>query len=250
MTTTVSSFFNDAKIANKVKAELIEAGCRDTDFEIFSAEDGDGELANKVEDILRERDFDEEKVRSYADQVRSGKVLVTARVEDDLSDRVVELMERYENEPVDVEEAEGSEEEEQRSAGAPSRERAQSSETTPIVEEEFKVGKKTTGGNVKARRVVRERPVEETVELREETAEVERRPADRKLRGEEKDQAFKEATIEMPETREEAIVSKEARVVGEVELKKDVKKRRETIKDKVRRADVEVEKSEPKAKKD
>ena len=69
---------------------------------------------------------------------------------------------------------------------------------------------------------VNERPVEETVTLREEQVEVERQPADRKLKPEEAEAAFQEKTVEMLGTSEELEVSKEARVVGEVALGKRV----------------------------
>lgn len=52
-------------------------------------------------------------------------------------------------------------------------------------------------------------------------------------------------TVEMKDTAEEAIVSKEARVVGEVVVRKDVTEREQHIKDTVRRQDVEVEKMAP-----
>ena len=72
--------------------------------------------------------------------------------------------------------------------------------------------------------------------------EVERRPADRKLKPEEAEAAFQEKTVEMLGTSEEPEVSKEARVVGEVSLGKRVEERKETVKDTVRRTEVEVEK--------
>ena len=81
--------------------------------------------------------------------------------------------------------------------------------------------------------------------MREERVEVERRPADRKLRPEEAEAAFAEKTIEMLGTSEEAAVRKEARVVGEVSLGKRVEERKETVKDSVRRSEVEVEEIKP-----
>ena len=88
---------------------------------------------------------------------------------------------------------------------------------------------------------VTEKPVEEQVQLREEQVSVERRPVNRALSGADRD-AFKEGTIEMTETAEEAVVSKQARVVEEVVVRKDVQERTETVRDTVRRTDVEVEK--------
>jgi len=70
---------------------------------------------------------------------------------------------------------------------------------------------------------------------------VERRAVDRPVN--EADMAtFKEGTVEMRETHEEAIVGKRARVKEEVVLSKDVSQRTETVNDKVRRTEVDVEK--------
>jgi hypothetical protein len=85
-----------------------------------------------------------------------------------------------------------------------------------------------------------ERPVEETVRLRDETVHVERRPADRPAT-EADVAAAKEGTIEVTETDEEAVARKQARVVEEVVVHKDVQEQTETVRDTVRRTEVEVE---------
>ena len=78
-----------------------------------------------------------------------------------------------------------------------------------------------------------------------EQVEVERRPADRELKPEEAEAAFTERTVEMLGTSEEASVRKEARVVEEVSLGKRVEEHKETVKDTVRRTEVEVEEIKP-----
>ncbi len=87
---------------------------------------------------------------------------------------------------------------------------------------------------------VEETPVEEQVNLREETVRVDRRPVDRPV-SDADTAAFQEGTFEVRETDEEAIVDKQARVVEEVVIDKDVEERTETIRDTVRRTDVDVE---------
>lgn len=114
--------------------------------------------------------------------------------------------------------------------------------TLPVVEEEIQVGKRTVSrGGVRVYSRVTEKPVEEQVQLRKEQVSVERRPVNRAVSGTDRD-AFKEGTIEMTETSEEAVVSKQARVVEEVVVRKDAQERTETVRDTVRRTDVEVEK--------
>jgi len=114
--------------------------------------------------------------------------------------------------------------------------------TLPVIEEEVQVGKRTVSrGGVRVYTHVTEKPVEEHVQLRKEQVSVERRPVNRAVSGTDRD-AFKEGTIEMTETSEEAVVSKQARVVEEVVVRKDAQERTETVRDTVRRTDVEVEK--------
>jgi len=122
------------------------------------------------------------------------------------------------------------------------------SRSIPVIEEQFEVGKREvqTGG-VRVRSRIVERPVEETLRLREETVNVTRTPADRPAT--ESDLSnFQDSEIELTETAEVPVVNKEARVVEEVRLDKEVEDREEVIRDTVRRTDVEVEKT-PKEKK-
>jgi hypothetical protein len=107
-------------------------------------------------------------------------------------------------------------------------------------EEQLRVGTREVGrGTVRVRSYVVERPVEEQVNLRQERVEIERRPVDRPV--EPGDAVFQEKVIEASERGEEAVVSKEARVVEEVGIRKDVETRTETVRDTVRQQEVEVE---------
>ncbi len=114
-------------------------------------------------------------------------------------------------------------------------------ESIPVVQEELKVGKREVErGGVRVRSYVVETPVHESVRLRDEHVEVERRPVDLPLSAATGD-AFRERSIEMTETNEEAVVAKDARVVEEVVVRKDVGERVENIDDTVRRTEVDVE---------
>jgi uncharacterized protein (TIGR02271 family) len=119
-------------------------------------------------------------------------------------------------------------------------------EVVPVTEESLKVGKREVShGRVRVRSYVVETPVNEQVNLREEHVRVERRPVDRPATG--ADNLFRERTIEAEERAEEAVVAKEARVKEELVVKKDVGQRTETVSDKVRRTEVEVEDERGKA---
>lgn len=112
----------------------------------------------------------------------------------------------------------------------------------PVIEEELHVGKRevTTGG-VRLKSRIIERSVEESIRLREEFVTVERTPVDR-LATESDFDTFKEGTIEVIEHAEVPVVSKEARIVEEVSLGKQVEERDEVISDTVRSTQVETEK--------
>ena len=216
MATTVIGTIGDAKNARKLVNELVKAGFKQQDVELLEGSEQET-LAKVVE-----RGFAEDDARAYAKAARGGKTLVTARAPEDKVDTAVEIIERCE------------------SAGAEGAQ--QQGETVQEVEEELAVGKrKVATGGVRVTTSVSERPVEESVTLREERVKAERKPADRTLSAEEAEAAFEEKTVEMLGTGEQAQVSKQARVVGEVALGKTVEEREETVQDTVRRTEVEVE---------
>ena len=110
-----------------------------------------------------------------------------------------------------------------------------------IMEEKLQVGKRVveTGGARIRSRIV-ERPVEESVRLREEKVRVDRSSVGRPAT--EADFAnFKEGTIEMKEEAEVPVIAKEARIVEEVSLGKEVHEREQIIKDTVRNTEVDIE---------
>lgn len=194
----------------------------------------------------------------YAEGVRRGGTLVTVHADDHRVDRALTIMDRYD--PVDIDERSST----WRESGWSGFETEATPSTTPsttfmgqeamparrhdadqasldVVEEDLVVGKRPVErGGVRIRSYVTEKPVEEPVRLREETVHVERRPVDRPA--DEADlQAFEEGVIEITTTAEEPVVAKKARVVEEVVVGKEVHEHEETIRDTVRRTDVEVE---------
>src|SRR5215213_10394564 len=113
-------------------------------------------------------------------------------------------------------------------------------EVIPVAEEQLRIGKRDVShGRVRVRSYVVETPVQEQVTLRQENVQVERRPVDRPLAGNEN--LFQERVIEAEERGQEAIVAKNTRVKEEVAVKKNATERKETVSDKVRRTEVEVE---------
>ncbi len=114
----------------------------------------------------------------------------------------------------------------------------------PIVEEELVVGKRAVeSGGVRVSTRVEETPVNEQVTLRDEEIQVTRVPVDRPIDPAtgSVDEAFMPVSFEMQERDEVAVVDKQARVVEEVVIEKDVAQRTETVQDTVRRTDVDVQ---------
>ena len=110
-----------------------------------------------------------------------------------------------------------------------------------VIEETLQVGKRTeqTGG-VRLRSRIVEKPVEASVRLREEHVTVQRKPVNRPAT-EADFKTFKEGDVTLTESAERAVVAKEAHVVEEVSLGKQVTEREETIHETVRNTEVDVE---------
>jgi len=207
---------------------------------------------------LRKAGVPEHHANMYAEGVRRGHVLVTVSTTEDLADRAADILDSAGARDV---------EEKSREWGSPSGDsmlglhdtstpstnmrlddtshrrtlHGDEEQRLPVVEEELHVGKREIRrGGVRVFSEVHERPVEEQVTLREEHVRVERVPVDRPIDASEMG-AFREGTIELTETAEEAVVDKRARVVEEVLVSKDVNNRTETIRDTVRSTDVQVE---------
>ena len=107
-------------------------------------------------------------------------------------------------------------------------------------EEQLLVGKReVSAGEVQLRKTVRTEQVNVPVELRREDVTIERVAAG-DVRDVNTADAFKEGTIEVNLTREEAVVSKDAHVTGAVRLKKTAETETQNVSETVRKEDVEV----------
>lgn len=111
----------------------------------------------------------------------------------------------------------------------------------PLAEEQLNVGKRQVDqGAVRVNKTVEEQQVNVPVELRREEARIDKvNTPDRPLRAGE--EAFKDATYEVPLRSEEAVVQKQAIVTGEVVINKEQNVEQRNISDTVRRERVEVD---------
>ncbi|MGI4881060.1 MAG: DUF2382 domain-containing protein [Janthinobacterium lividum] len=184
----------------------------------------------------------------YEEGIRRGGTLLTATVHDDDADKAVDILDNANSVDID---GRASDWKAGGWAGAPTaaaglaatpatdRGLGNDEQTIPVVEETLRVGKREVErGGVRVRSYVVETPVSEQVSLHEEHVSIERRPVNG---GAVPADAFRERTIEMVETAEEAVVAKDARVVEEVVVRKTADDRTETVSDTVRRTEVEVD---------
>jgi len=174
--------------------------------------------------------------RVYEQGIREGGYLLTVNCEEQSAERVHTLLER--TKAVNIDERENA----YREKGILSaKSRNEGTQTIPVTQEKIHVGKQEVDrGGVRVRSYVVEKPVDQQVNLREESVRVERRAVDRPVGAD--SELFRDRTVEMTATTEEPVVTKDARVVEEVVVHKDVRQRAEQVKDSVKRTEVEVEK--------
>jgi uncharacterized protein (TIGR02271 family) len=114
-------------------------------------------------------------------------------------------------------------------------------DTLRLAEEQLQVGKKMVEtGRTRVRRFTTERDVDQDVTLHEEHAEVLRKALSAQP-AELTDVDWGDSTLEVVETKEQALVSKTARLVEEVSLRKKGDDHVETIHEMLRRQQAEVE---------
>ncbi len=170
---------------------------------------------------------DSDDTKYHTDAARTGTVVTVHATSMEEAQRAADLMDQYGT--INVNERAGV------------AHTGDADQKIDVVEEELHVGKREvqTGG-VRVRSRIIERPVEEHVRLRSEHVNVTRKPVDRPV-GEGDLNTFKEGTIEMTETAEQVVASKEARVVEEVHVGKEVREKEEVVADTVRHTEVDVE---------
>jgi len=255
----------------------ITRGAEGTDYAVYGGEDTadynqprhvKGGISGFFERLFGD-DVDERDRGLFSEAARRGSTVVTVTAEANQVDRVVEILERYDAVDVDQRAAQYGESGytaynpaapvytpdesraeldrfgQYRNAEVSGKQFDSDREVAvPVIEEELKIGKRAVQrGGVRVYSRVTERPVEEQVSLREEHVTVERRPANRAVTDADT-QTLRDSEIVLTETAEEAVASKEARVVEEVVVGKKTTERTETVHDTVRRTDVDVEQLE------
>lgn len=237
MNQTVIGIFDDAEDAQDAVQQLVSLGFSRTniDITIQKAEQNDEKIRNFFTSL-----FDRDESESYAEVARQSGAVVTVHAESE--ERAMQA--------ADILDEAGAINMDERAcqygAGVsgqemPMSEVASGESVIPIIEEQLNVGKRDVEtGRVKLRSRIIERPVEESLRLREEHVHVERQAVNRPATEAEL-ASFKEGEVEITERSEVPVVNKEARVVEEVKVGKDVEEREEVIREKLRKTQVDVE---------
>ncbi len=253
MAKTIVGLYDDRATANKVVNDLEGRGFGEDHLRYASNEKGTRSTyevdAKKgaTPDALTGYGVPDDEANFYAEAVRRGGSLVIARVHDQDAETAADIMARhnpvpfgerdYDTYETDADVYTGKQIVEERERYAD-----QAQARFQEIQEQLKIGKReVVRGGVRVHKYVDTDVVEETLRLREEHIDVDRRKVDRALSPEEADAAFREDEIELTERAEEAVVSKEARVVGEVAVGKETNYREETVGGEVRSTRVEVE---------
>jgi uncharacterized protein (TIGR02271 family) len=232
MTRAVVGLFEDTKEARKAMDDLKKSGFKGNEVNLVTNAKDSAQLLNNLPAVLPEPD-----VRFYMEGVRQGGSLVVVDTAENRAAEAAAILARYNMIDVDTRMSQYN----QQGGRFKLRDYSDDDYVLPVVEEQLSVGKRAVErGRMRIYTRVSERPVEEQVTLREEHVNVERRPVNRTATEADID-TFQEGTFEVSEMAEEAVVAKRARVVEEVVIGKNVEERTETVRDSVRRTDVEVE---------
>ena len=259
MAKTIVGLYDDRATAIKVAKDLENAGFGEDHLRMTSHEKGnrtdyDFDVSEAKPAYFTRYGIPDDEANFYAEGVRRGGAIVVARTHDSDAERAADIMAghnpaRYEDrsaaykkegfknydESADLYSETEAKAERDRYAG-------QRAERMKEIEEHMKIGKReVVRGGVRLHKYVDTDVEEETLRLREEHVDVDRKAVNRPATAADLEDAFEEKTIEMVERGEEAVVSKEAVVTGEVALGKEVNTREETVGGKVRRVRVEVE---------
>ncbi|HYF64125.1 MAG TPA: YsnF/AvaK domain-containing protein [Herpetosiphonaceae bacterium] len=229
-TTTTIGLFETQDQAQAAINTLIESGF----------DRGSIRIVNSIDDIRSLRSLPAGDADFYGEFINRNGYLVVVQAPQNRIQQAAEILSSREFSTIDAD----SLSEQYRQSGYTSarlRDYGEHDVVLPVIEENLQVGKREVErGRMRIYTEVVETPIEEQVTLREERVNVDRRAVDRPVTDADLN-AFREGEFEVRATAEEAVVQKQARVVEEVTINKDVTERTETIRDSVRRTDVRVD---------
>ena len=254
MTHTVVGLFDDKSEAQAAMQELIQQGFIRENIDISNrstSETGNNTsnttsntgVTDTVSNFFNSLFDDQTTVTNFTNAANDADAILAIQVDsDERAQQAAEILDRNGAFDVDERSAKYSQQNVAPTSGTTQNTANVQSETTiPVIEEELQVGKREVErGGARIRSRIIEKPVQASVRLREEHIVVNRQPVNREVTNTDL-KNFQEGDIELTERAEVAVVGKQARVVEEVNVGKQVEEHEETVSDTVRRTDVEVE---------
>lgn len=227
MSTNVYGLFNDRTALQKLIPDLQQAGFPQSNITMI---ENDGQCGQ-----FQTLGIPQQDAYCLSEGVRRGGVVVVANADTDAkADQAAAIMRRDGLAPMDQCIAQWKQ-----SGWKGTNEKGEA--VFPVVEEQLQIGKRQVDrGGVRVHTKIEEQPVQKDVNLRQEQVTVERRPVDRPAT-EADFAAAQQGNFEVKETAEEPVVQKQARVVEEVAVGKQVQEHTQRVEDTVRRTDVQVE---------
>ncbi len=272
MSTTLVGIFDDYTAAQKAVQELSKAGIKQGEISIARNDGGKGyttygganstdyttgtSIGDKISnffDGIFGTDINDDERGVYAESVRRGSTVVVVNSDEQTLDRAADVLNKSGVIDADRRQAQYSASgykqfdqkaplyNEEQTRTETQNYAKQGEVALPVIEEQINVGKRVVQrGGVRVHTRVTERPVEAAVNLREENVTVERHNVDRAATDADF-AAIKEGEFSVTTKAEVPVVSKEAHVVEEVVVGKNVTEREETVSDTVRRTEVDVD---------
>jgi len=229
---TVIGLFDDRNEGMRAYTALSNEGFALADLDILTNDDQDD--VPKLASLRNNLPGPDAEV--YLEGVRQGGTIITANVADGTATRAAEIMSNFNMVNITDRAAQFQRTNPNLVLSDP----AHDQHVLEVIEEDLQVGKgEVERGRMRIYSVISEREVAQDVALRDETIRVNRRPVNRQV--DIKPELFQERSFEMVEMDEIALVGKTARVVEEVVIGKEVAEKIETIKETLRRQDVEIE---------
>ena len=238
MAQTVVGIFDKVVDAEKAMDQLLSNGfSRDrVDIADNTTRTADDDDNDGIGGFFSSLFGDSDDTHHHTNAAKSGVVVTVHAQSRDEAERAADILDDYGT--VDVGERAGVD---RSTAGTTDTTATTGDQKIEVVEEDLQVGKREVDtGGVRVRSRIVERPVEERVRLRTEHAHVERNPVNRPATEADMNQ-LKDTDIEVTEHAESAVASKEARVVEEITVGKDVEEHEEVVKDTVRSTEVDVD---------
>ncbi|HEY0627022.1 MAG TPA: YsnF/AvaK domain-containing protein [Allosphingosinicella sp.] len=275
MTRTITALYDSRSEAESARERLSAANVDASRVQILDQSSGasssgsssSGSSGGGFWSSVKDAFMPDEDRHAYEEGMRRGGYLLCARVDEDDADEAIRILEQTNSIDFDERQQNWKSEGWQPYSGSMgsagmgaasgmsgttsgayenrTEGRTVEEEHIPIVEEQLLVGKREVNrGGARVRSYVRETPVHEQVNLRDEHVSVERRPVDQRIEASDglaDSDLLRERTIEMTETDEVPMVSKEARVTEEVVVRKTAEEHMEDVEDTVRRTEVDVD---------